>query len=173
MIEKQAKQQAYTVPDASGSSPGTSAFWGTGGPAANQLYDPLTPALVGGKYQRTPIAGNIIPQSRIDPVALKFISLDPYALPNTAGTYSNTGPANNFNGTYLKKYFSENYTGRLDQQFTPTFKMYGNWLYKSIYQRSPNPQISNPIFDSSLVQSCIDATTRRRLAQRRFSRRRW
>ena len=31
--------------------------------------------------------------------------------------------------------------------------MYGNWLYKSIYQRSPNPQISNSLFDSSLVAS--------------------
>ncbi|HVW06965.1 MAG TPA: carboxypeptidase-like regulatory domain-containing protein [Bryobacteraceae bacterium] len=152
VIEKQGKQQAYTVPDANELA-GNFSFAGNGGPAANQLYDPLSTALVGGKYQRTPIPGNIIPQSRIDPVALKFLSLNPWAPPNTAGTYGNTGPSNNFNGTYLKKYFSENYTGRLDQQFTPTFKMYGNWLYKSIYQRSPNPQISQPLFDSSLVQS--------------------
>ena len=150
VIEKQAKQQAYTVPDANELA-GNFSFLGNGGPAANQLYDPLTTTLLNGKYSRTPIAGNIIAPSRIDPVAAKFISLTPYAPPNTAGTYSNTGPSNNFAGTYLKKYYSENYTGRLDQQFTPTFKMYGNWLYKSIYQRSPNPQLSNPIFDSSLV----------------------
>ena len=92
--------------------------------AANQLYDPLSTALVNGKYMRTPIPGNIIPPSRIDPVAAKFFSLTPYAPPNTAGHLQQYGPANNFNGTYLKKYFSENYTGRLDQQFTPTFKMY-------------------------------------------------
>jgi hypothetical protein len=152
VIEKQGKQQAYTVPDANEIA-GNFSFAGNGGPAANQIFDPLSTALVNGKYQRTPLPGNIIPPSRIDPVAAKFFSLTPYAPPNTAGTYSNTGPANNFNGTYLKKYFSENYTGRLDQQFTPTFKMYGNWLYKSIYQRSPNPQISNSLFDSSLVAS--------------------
>ena len=150
IIEKQGKQAAYTVPDANELA-GNFGFAGNGGPAVNPLYDPLSTSIVNGKYNRTPIPGNIIPPSRIDPVALKFFSLDPYAPPNTAGTYNTTGPSNNFNGTYLKKYFSENYTGRLDQQFTPSFKMYGNWLYKSIYQRSPNPQISQPIFDGSLA----------------------
>ena len=61
------------------------------------------------------------------------------------------GPSNNFQGTYLKKYYSENYTGRIDQQIDPSLKVFGNWLYKSIYKRSPNPQISSPIFDGSLV----------------------
>ena len=148
VIEKQAKQQAYTVPDAQMLA-GDFSFAGKG-VTPNQLYDPLSTALVNGKYTRTPLAGNIIPASRIDPVAAKFIALQPYALPNAPGTYSNTGPSNNFQGTYLKKYFSENYTGRVDQQFSPSLKIYGNWLYKSIYQRSPNPQLSNPLFDSSL-----------------------
>jgi hypothetical protein len=149
VIEKQAKQQAYTVPDAAELA-GDFSFAGHG-VTPNQLYDPLSTALVNGQYTRTPIAGNIIPASRIDPVAAKFLSMHPYALPNAPGTYSNTGPSNNFQGTYLKKYFSENYTGRVDQQFSPSFKMFGNWFYKSIYQRSPNPQIANPVFDSSLV----------------------
>jgi hypothetical protein len=149
VIEKQAKQQAYTVPDAQMLA-GDFSFAGKG-VTPNQLYDPLSTALVNGQYTRTPITGNIIPASRIDPVAAKFIALMPYALPNAPGTYSNTGPSNNFQGTYLKKYFSENYTGRIDQQFDPSLKVFGNWLYKSIYQRSPNPQLSNPIFDSSLV----------------------
>ena len=81
---------------------------------------------------------------------MKFLSLSPYALPNAPGTYSNTGPANNFQGTYLKKVFWENYTGRIDQQFSPDFKMFGNWAYNSRFQRAPNPQIANPIFDASL-----------------------
>ncbi|HZL55435.1 MAG TPA: carboxypeptidase-like regulatory domain-containing protein [Bryobacteraceae bacterium] len=149
VIEKQAKQQAYTVPDAQ-ELMGNFSFAGHG-VTPNQLYDPLSTTLVNGQYMRTPIAGNIIPASRIDPVAQKFLALNPYALPNAPGSYSNTGPSNNFQGTYLKKYFSENYTGRIDQQFSPSFKIFGNWLYKSIYQRSPNPQLSNPIFDGSLV----------------------
>ncbi|HEY4087925.1 MAG TPA: carboxypeptidase-like regulatory domain-containing protein, partial [Bryobacteraceae bacterium] len=145
VIEKQAKQQAYTVPDPAELT-GDFSF-----PNANPLYDPLSTSQVNGVWTRTPIPGNIIPQSRIDPVALKFAALTPYAPPNAPGTYSTTGPQNNFQGTYLKKYFSENYTGRIDHQFSPSLKVYGNWLYKSIYQRSPNPQISNSLFDTSLV----------------------
>lgn len=148
LIEKQAKQQAYTVPDAAERS-GNFSLAGHG-VTANQLYDPLTTQLVNGAYTRAPIPGNIIPASRIDPVAAKFLSLQPWALPNAPGTYSNTGPANNFQGTFLKKVFWENYTGRLDQQFNPNFKMFANWTYNSRFQRSPNPQIANPIFDASL-----------------------
>lgn len=147
VIEKQGKQTTTSVPTLNELA-GNFGFAG-----ANQLYDPLSTGLVNGQYTRTPIPGNIIPPSRIDPVALKFISLNPYAPPDVAGTTNNTGTSNNFIGVFLKKYYSENYTGRLDQQLTPSFKMYGNWLYKSIYQRSPNPQISQPIFDSSLVLS--------------------
>ena len=149
LIEKQAKQQAYTVPDANMLA-GNFSFPGQG-VTANQLYDPLSTAQVNGVWTRTPIPGNIIPASRIDPVAAKFYALTPYALPNTNGTYNNTGVSNNFQGTYLKKVFWENYTGRLDQQFTPSFKMFGNWQYNSRYQRQPNPQLSNALFDSSYV----------------------
>ncbi len=84
-------------------------------------------------------------------MAAKFLSLDPWALPNTPGTYSNTGPQNNFQGTYLKKVFWENYTGRIDHQFDPSLKLFANWQYNSRYQRSPNPQVAQPLFDSSLV----------------------
>jgi hypothetical protein len=149
VIEKQGKQAAYTVPTPQMLG-GDFSFTGDG-VNPNQLYLPQSTTLVNGVYQRTPIPGNIIPQSLINPVALKFISLNPYATPDTPGTFSNTGPNNNFNGTYLKKYFSENYTGRVDQQINPSFKMFGNWIYKSIYQRSPNPQISVGALDGSLV----------------------
>ncbi len=150
LIEKQAKQQAYTVPDANELA-GNFSLAGTGA-TANQLYDPLTTTqLANGTYARNPIPGNIIPANRIDPVAAKFLALMPYALPNAPGTYSNTGPQNNFQGTYLKKVFWENYTGRIDHQFDPSLKIFANWQYNSRYQRSPNPQLSQPLFDSSLV----------------------
>ncbi len=150
LIEKQAKQQAYTVPDAS-ELRGNFGFAGTG-VTANQIYDPLsTSQLANGTWTRNLIPGNVIPTNRIDPVAAKFLALTPYALPNAPGTYSNTGPQNNFQGTYLKKVFWENYTGRIDQQFDPSFKIFANWQYNSRYQRQPNPQLSQPLFDSSLV----------------------
>ena len=150
LIEKQAKQQAYTVPDAAMLS-GNFSFAGQG-VVANPLYDPLSTTQTStGAWTRNPIPGNVIPSSRIDPVATKFLNMTPWALPNTTGTYNNTGPSNNFQGTYLKKVFWENYTGRIDHQFDQSLKMFANWQYNSRYQRSPNPQLSQPLFDSSLV----------------------
>jgi hypothetical protein len=149
VIEKQGKQAAYTVPTPQ-ELMGNFSFAGEG-VTPNQLYYPNSTTLANGIWTRTPIPGNIIPPSLISPVAQKFIGLNPYATPDTPGTFSNTGPSNDFNGTYLKKYFSENYTARVDQQITPSFKMFGNWLYKSIYQRSPNPQIAVGALDGSLV----------------------
>jgi hypothetical protein len=56
------------------------------------IYDPLTQC---GQYsnaacgsataQRSPFPGNIIPASRFNPVAQKFLAFPEYALPNTAG----------------------------------------------------------------------------------------
>ncbi len=86
LIEKQAKQQAYTVPDANELA-GNFSFAGTG-VTANQLYDPQsTMQLANGTWTRQPLPGNIIPANRIDPVAAKFLSLHPWALPNAPGTY--------------------------------------------------------------------------------------
>ncbi len=43
----------------------------------NTIYDPLSDALVNGKTTRTAFPGNIIPSSRIDPVAAKIQALFP------------------------------------------------------------------------------------------------
>src|SRR5262249_48710797 len=53
--------------------------------ARYQIYDPFTtvPA-ASGRFQRQPLAGNIVPASRINPVALKILSY--YPAPNQAGT---------------------------------------------------------------------------------------
>ena len=152
LIEKQAKQQAYTVPDAAMLA-GNFSFAGklSGNTVANPLYDPLTTVLnANGTYSRSPIPGNIIPASRFDPVAVKFLALTPWALPNAPGTYGTTGPSNNFQGTYLKKVFFENYTGRLDHQVNQNLKLFASWTYNSRYQRQPNPQLPQPLFDASL-----------------------
>jgi hypothetical protein len=50
-----------------------------------QIYDPLTTqTAANGRYSRQPFPGNIIPASRIDPVAKAIQSY--YAAPNTVGT---------------------------------------------------------------------------------------
>ncbi len=49
-----------------------------------QIYDPATTvAVAGGRFQRQPFPGNIIPASRLDPVAQKILSYWP--LPNQLG----------------------------------------------------------------------------------------
>ncbi len=64
---------------------------------AYQIYDPRSTTLTNGRYVRTPIPGNIIPQAKLDQVGLNFAAL--YPLPNQAGTtdyrnnYYRTGKA--------------------------------------------------------------------------------
>ena len=50
----------------------------------------------GTGYTATQFPGNVIPPSRIDPVVRKFLSLQPYNLPNLPSTFTNTGPNNNY-----------------------------------------------------------------------------
>ena len=54
----------------------------------NEIYDPLTTRTVNGQVVRDPFPGNIIPSSRIDPVAAKIQALIPAA--------TNNGLTNNF-----------------------------------------------------------------------------
>lgn len=56
------------------------------------IYDPLSncgqltnPACTGGTVQRTQFPGNIVPTSRINPVAAKLVALPFYAQPNVPG----------------------------------------------------------------------------------------
>jgi len=49
-----------------------------------QVYDPLTTvAIAGGRFQRTPFPGNLIPANRLDPFAQKILTYWP--LPNQTG----------------------------------------------------------------------------------------
>ena len=53
--------------------------------ANNQVYDPFsTTAIAGGRFQRNPIPGNIIPTSQLDPVSQKLLRAFP--APNQTGT---------------------------------------------------------------------------------------
>jgi len=57
--------------------------------ATNTIYDPLTDQLVNGVTTRTPFPGNIIPASRIDPVAAKIQALIP--MPTNSALINNFG----------------------------------------------------------------------------------
>ncbi|MBM3784376.1 MAG: carboxypeptidase regulatory-like domain-containing protein, partial [Acidobacteria bacterium] len=53
--------------------------------ASYQIFDPATvTAAAGGRFQRMPLPGNIVPASRISPIAQRLLPF--YPLPNTPGT---------------------------------------------------------------------------------------
>jgi hypothetical protein len=88
--------------------------------ANNQVYDPLsTTAVAGGRFQRTPIPGNIIPSSRLDPVSQKILQAWP--LPNQAGT--SDFRQNFFLATKaLETYWSN--IGRIDHTFSQNHRIF-------------------------------------------------
>ena len=74
------------------------------------IYDPSTSRLQGGQDLREPFAGNMIPKSRMDPSALKF--LGEMWEPNRAAT-DITG-RDNFAATYTRNLYYHNISNRTD-----------------------------------------------------------
>jgi len=59
-----------------------------------QVYDPMTTrAIAGGRFERQPFAGNLIPRSRLDTLGLNIVNL--YPLPNSPST-ATVDDRNNF-----------------------------------------------------------------------------
>lgn len=100
----------------------TAAMLGGDFTGQNTIYDPSTTTVVNGVVHRTSFAdeygnGNVIPASRIDPVAQAIEAF--YPKPNTPGTVVNGITQNNFfynvpGSNPFTKYF-----GRLDYDVTP------------------------------------------------------
>jgi len=86
-----------------------------------QIYDPATtrPAAQAGRFMRDTLAGNLIPASRIDPIALKILPYWPE--PNQAGTAD-------FRQNYFRtrdiKRKNRNMIGRLDQNFSENHRFF-------------------------------------------------
>jgi hypothetical protein len=106
--------------------------------ANNQVYDPFsTVAVAGGRFQRSPIPGNIIPASRIDPVALKM--LDAFPAPNQPGT------ADFRNNFFLATKALETYwtnIGRVDHAFSENHRIFFR-LHRDYWQEDKNRFFGN------------------------------
>lgn len=87
------------------------------------IYDPSTTA----GTSRTPFAGNVIPQSRLDPVALKLMAL--YPMPNRAP--DNVSGANNFAANSTETLERDNYMVKVDHTLGPNEKVSARYLYNS------------------------------------------
>jgi trimeric autotransporter adhesin len=79
------------------------------------IYDPLT---------HLPFPNNVIPASRISPIALKMLSYVP--MPQT----DRDNGAPNYNATaQIVDYFQQEYTGKIEHKFTDKISLTGFYLY--------------------------------------------
>jgi hypothetical protein len=125
LIEKKVNQFYATTPSLA-MKEGDFTMGGIGNP----IYDPAsTKRLADGTWTRDPVAGNIIPKSRLSPVAQKILSFDPWNAPNVSGSVLASGPNNNLLYDEKSRTFFEDYNGRLDHQFSSNFKIYGSYTY--------------------------------------------
>jgi len=116
-----AEPQTTTTPDANMLG-GNFSFGGLGYP----IYDPKSMSQTStGTWTAAPFPVNQIPQTRFDPVTVKFLSLNPYAPPTPGGGfYSATGPNSNLIGYTIYHSYRTRIDVKIDHQFTPNHKFF-------------------------------------------------
>ena len=91
--------------------------------ATYQIYDPnTTTAAPGGRFQRLPFSGNIVPPSRLDKTALGL--LDYWPLPNNQGTADGR---QNFQFLQSSWNYYKSYTTKIDHNFNEKHRMFGRY----------------------------------------------
>ena len=110
-----------------------------------QIFDPastrqVTDAAGRARFVREPFVGNIIPVSRFDQVAARILNDTTYMpLANVAGTIGGNGnPSQNFlDGRALTSNFDQ-FSARLDHQFSPSNTVFGRFSFQDSNSYSPN-----------------------------------
>jgi hypothetical protein len=95
-----------------------------------QIYDPFTRrAVAGGRFEESPIPGNLIDKSRISPIATNILKY--YALPNVAGTPDGGNNLSQPNQPEQANYYSHSW--RLDHNITDRWRTFGrfNWYNRN------------------------------------------
>jgi hypothetical protein len=122
----------------------------TFGGLGQQLYDPATTRqLSNGNWTRDPLAGNVIPASKFDPVYAKLLSYNPWLPPNTPGSLTTTGPVSNYTWESRSRTFFSDYSGRVDHQFNSNLKIYGSYTYNYQSGLQRPTSIANLAFDGA------------------------
>ncbi|MFN7939072.1 MAG: carboxypeptidase regulatory-like domain-containing protein [Bryobacteraceae bacterium] len=107
--------------------------------AAYQLYDPRSTTLTGGRYVRTPIAGNVIPASQIDKVGQNLMNLLP--TPNQPGTRDYR---NNYyrSGKALEDYWV--WLTRIDHTVSEKHRVFFR-LHRDFWEEDKNRDFNNSV----------------------------
>ncbi len=99
-----------------------------------QIYDPYSTRLIGGVNTRDPIPGNNLATyvspytggSLINTIGQTLVNFYPKPLSNAL--------ANNWNATGLEADYSDEYSGRIDHNFSDRTRLYGRYSYKKEYK---------------------------------------
>ncbi|MBI4876897.1 MAG: TonB-dependent receptor [Acidobacteria bacterium] len=120
-----------TVPDAAEREGNFAQLLSLG--SSYQIYDPATGALEGARIRRSPLAGNLVPRSRLNPIALKYLPY--YPLPNQTGRADGR---DNFlaNSTRRENFNSE--TGRIDFNLSQSHKFFFSFRHNERLQDRGN-----------------------------------
>lgn len=90
-----------------------------------QIYDPATIQSAGnGRFSRQPFPGNVIPSSRINPIALKILSH--YPKPNQAGRADGF---NNYASPWAQPDDIWDYTARIDHNISDKQRLFGRMTF--------------------------------------------
>jgi hypothetical protein len=114
--------------------------------SSTQLYDPYSGALSGTTISRTPYAGNKIPTSQLNPIALNYLQFYPQpnlAVPVRPDDYQNFGNSATTNDDY------NNQLGRLDYNMSDKSRMYMN------IRRTGYSQVKNNYFENASEGSVL------------------
>ncbi len=110
-----------TLPTAAEKTGNLSSLLGVSG--AYQIYDPATGVAEGSRVRRQPFANNIIPPSRLSPIALNYLKL--YPDPNSAGRAD--GQDNFTSLTNGERNDFYNYLTRVDVNVSDNHKLFVNF----------------------------------------------
>jgi hypothetical protein len=89
------------------------------------IYDPLTGVKNGSRVSRTAFPGNIIPSSRLSPIAKNLLN-GYIPLPNQPGTIDG---ANNYLADSVRRDVFDGYLGRLDYNISDRHKLFYNFRH--------------------------------------------
>ena len=92
-----------------------------------RVYDPFSTRVVNGVSVRDPFAGNVVPSSRLDPVALAMV--DYWPQPNKPPV--NLAGAQNFSGNVAQFSPWDDILGRIDHAFSSANRFYFRYVFGS------------------------------------------
>jgi hypothetical protein len=154
------------------------------------IHDPASTRMEGARWLRDPFPGNIIPRARFDPVAVKFLSFQPWNRPNNlggAGFVDRTGPHQNFGTESKYRSYRTRWDTKIDHVFSEKNRLFGryshvrnrawgnaialNWtLLDGNRVMLPSDQINNVLSDTHVFSPTLILETRLGMNRRKESR---